>query len=289
MFAVALLAAGCGRPEEPEAPVAGGEVVPPVELTGGDLPVAVPEAGDGAGAVAERPGAGGEADSGGAPSENSPATSGGAGAAPAEGAAGLPAAADDVAAVLRRATAAYEGVQSLRADFVMHMRNDLLRQNTTSRGTLYQEGRDRIAVRFTEPAGDLIVGDGQSFYTYYPSVDAQQVLRVPAQGGDVGAVDLRAQFVGNPLERFNATLEGSEAVAGRAAHVVTLVPRQRVDYRSLKVWVDARDGLVRRFEVVEHNGTHRRFDLSGLAVNISIPDATFRFTPPPGVRVVNAG
>jgi hypothetical protein len=36
--------------------------------------------------------------------------------------------------------------------------------------------------------------------------------------------------------------------------VLTLVPRQPLGYRSLKVWIDEQDHLVRRFELTEENG-----------------------------------
>jgi outer membrane lipoprotein carrier protein len=200
-----------------------------------------------------------------------------------------PSAADEGAAVLRRASAAYENVRSLQAEFEMNFENPLLRQRLTSRGTIYQRQPDRLALRFTDPAGDLIVSDGQYFWIYYPSNNAQQVTRAPAAAAGQSAVNLQAQFVGNPVERFSHTLEGAESVGGRQAQVLTLVPRQRAEYRSLKVWIDNRDSLVRRFEITEHNGSVRRFDLQKMQVNPAIPDAVFRFTPPDGVRVVSPG
>ncbi|HEX6135334.1 MAG TPA: outer membrane lipoprotein carrier protein LolA [Longimicrobiales bacterium] len=196
---------------------------------------------------------------------------------------------DEGAAVLRRAATAYESVRSMQAAFVMHFDNPLLRQQTTSRGTLYQQRPDRIALRFSDPEGDVILSDGESFYVYQPSVDAHQATRTPAAPGGGGGVDLQAQFVGNPVERFRYTLHGTESVGGREAHVMTLVPLERAEYRSLKVWFDTRDSLARRFEITEHNGSVRRFDLSELRTNATIPADIFRFTPPSGVRIVNVG
>ena len=197
--------------------------------------------------------------------------------------------AGDTEAVLRRASAAYENIRSLRADFVMNREIPALRQTITSRGTLYQRSPDRIALRFTDPDGDVILSDGQYFWVYYPSVNANQYMQQPALEAGRSGVDLQAQFVGNPVDRFEATSHGTETIAGRQAHVLTLVPRQRAEYRSLKVWLDARDSLARRFEIVEHNGTMRRFDLDNIQTNITIPDATFRFTPPPGARNITPG
>jgi len=196
---------------------------------------------------------------------------------------------DDGAAILRRAATAYADVRSMQADFVMQFNNPLLRQQTTSRGTIYQQRPDRIALRFTDPAGDVILSDGEYFYVYQPSVDAQQATRTPASPGAGGGVDLQAQFIGNPVERFEYTLHGTESVGGRDANVMTLVPRERAEYRSLKVWFDARDSIARRFEITEHNGSTRRFDLSNLRLNPTIPADVFRFTPPAGVRIVNVG
>jgi outer membrane lipoprotein carrier protein len=168
----------------------------------------------------------------------------------------------------------------------MTMNNPLLRTSTTSRGTLSQRQPDRILLKFTDPEGDIIVGDGTHFWIYYPSTDAKQAIRAPAAQAESGGVDLQAQFVGDPVSRFAYTPHGQESVGGRAAHVLTLRPKADAGYTSLKVWIDARDSLVRRFEITEENGTIRRFDLSNLRVNPTLSDALFRFTPPAGVRVV---
>jgi outer membrane lipoprotein carrier protein len=200
--------------------------------------------------------------------------------------AGTERAVQDVGAdALRRASAAYEGLRSLRADFVMEQHNPLLRSATTSRGTIFQRNPDRILLRFSDPAGDVIVGDGTHFWVYYPSVDAGQVLRAPAASAG-GGVDLRAQFVGDPFERFDYTVEGRERVDDRPALAIALTPRYDMGYRTLRVWIDDADGFARRFQITEHNGVTRTFHLSRLERNPVLDDELFRFTPPPGARIV---
>ncbi len=194
---------------------------------------------------------------------------------------------DPAAAILRRASAAYTALRSMRADFVMEVRNPLLRRTTTSRGTWYQRAPDRILLRFTDPEGDVIVGDGTYFWVYYPSVNPDQVMRAPAADAGSDGVDLRAQFIGEPAERFAYRLEGTESVGGRAARVLLLEPKGEAGYRSLKVWIDDADAIARRFEIVEHNGVTRAFALSALAKNPTLEDDLFRFTPPQGVRIVS--
>ena len=100
------------------------------------------------------------------------------------------------------------------------------------------------------------------------------------------AVDLQAQFLGDPVKRFTHTMQPAERVQGRMADVLTLVPRGNEPFRSLKVWIDREDALARRFEVTERNGVVRRMQLDNLQVNGTMPADVFRFDVPAGVRVL---
>lgn len=192
------------------------------------------------------------------------------------------------ATVLKRASTAYTNLKSMSADFVQRRENPLLGSTLTSRGRLYQRKPDRFLMKFTEPSGDVIVSDGRYFWLYYPSVDNKQVLRSPASEDGAGAVDLQAQFIGDPLRRFTHTYEGRQNVDGRAMHVLTLTPRSVAEagYNRLKVWIDETDYLVRRFQIREQTGALVEFQLSNLDVNPPLGDEIFRFTPPRGARVV---
>ena len=188
--------------------------------------------------------------------------------------------------VLRRASAAYANVKALRADFAQKRDNPILGSTTTSRGTLYQKRPDRFLMKFSEPAGDVIVSDGRYFWLYYPSADAKQVLRAPASSNAAGGVDLQAQFLGDPLRRFTHTYHGTETVSGRKTHVITMVPKENVGYKSLKVWVDAQDALVRRFVLTENNGVVQEITLSNLSINPALANDLFKFTPPANAKII---
>jgi outer membrane lipoprotein carrier protein len=195
--------------------------------------------------------------------------------------------AQQAATMLKRASTAYTNMKSMRANFVQRRENPLLGSSIVSRGRLFQRKPDRFLLKFTEPDGDVIVSDGRYFWLYYPSVDAKQVLRSPASEEGAGAVDLQAQFIGDPLRRFTHKYEGRETFNGRNTHVLTLTPRDKdAGYRTLKVWIDAQDHLVRRFLITEQTGALVEFQLTNLVVNPNLPDEIFRFTPPAGARVV---
>jgi outer membrane lipoprotein carrier protein len=191
---------------------------------------------------------------------------------------------DRAAQILTLAETAARNVRSLEADFTQTLSIPLLNQTQRSAGKLYQRKPDRFLMRFSDPAGDVIVADGQHFWLYYPSADRTQVIRTSiAQGGE--AVDLQAQFLSNPNQRFVATVAGQESVGGRPADVLTLVPRGASPYKILKIWVDREDHLVRRFEMTEENESVRRVELRNLRTNHALANNLFTFTPPEGAQV----
>jgi outer membrane lipoprotein carrier protein len=190
---------------------------------------------------------------------------------------------DEAREVLLRAERAYDGVRSLRAEFIQDLTVPLLGSSQRSRGQIFHRKPDRFLMRFSDPAGDVVVADGSHVWLYYPSTDPKQVIRTSI--GQAGRLDLQREFLSNPTERFEATLDGRESVDGRPARALTLVPRGPSPYRRVRIWVDDRDGLVRRFEITESNDNVRRVELRGLEANATLADDLFTFTPPAGTEV----
>ena len=186
--------------------------------------------------------------------------------------------------ILKRAERTYSETRSLQADFVQHVRVPLLGSDQRSRGTLYLKRPDRFLMRFSDPAGDRIVADGRFFWMYYPSTDRKQVIRSAIKEGFHQA-DFQREFLANPSARYVATLAGSENVGGRRTHVLRLVPRRASPYKQVRLWVDATDFTIRRFEMTEENESVRRIDLSNIRRNQALPDSLFRFDPPRGTQV----
>ncbi len=205
-------------------------------------------------------------------------------------AAGAPATPDSVAgAIVDRAIAAWEGVRTLRAEFTQVIRDPMIGTDDTSRGELLQQKPNKFAMRWRDPAGDLIVSDGEAMWVYLPSSMPGQVVRAGVSGRPGQTPDVVAEFLERPRERFTITYERADAVGGRAADVLLFVPRERnAPYRRVLVWVDRGDRLLRRVELSEAGGAVRRVTLERLRVNTTIPASAFTFRPPAGVRVVDA-
>ncbi len=194
----------------------------------------------------------------------------------------------DPAPILDRASASYDTVRTLQADFTQVVENAMLGDPDTTRGKLFQQRASYFAMRFTDPKGDRIVADGKKLWLYTPSTTPGQVIRgaIP-QNGSAGP-NLIGQFVEHPRERYTAKYVRTDSLADGAADVITLTPKtQEYPYTEATVWISRRDAFVRRIDIVENSGQRRSIILRNLRINQPIASREFRFSPTSGLRVVD--
>ena len=80
----------------------------------------------------------------------------------------------------KRASTAYQVLSSFQALFRQRF-DDKAMETPESRGTLYQEGKNLFAMRFSDPPKDAIVADGTWLWVYTPSDSPGQVPQFPQQ------------------------------------------------------------------------------------------------------------
>jgi outer membrane lipoprotein carrier protein len=195
----------------------------------------------------------------------------------------------DPGPILDRASAVYQTISSLSADFVQIVVNPMIGAPDTTRGRLYQLRPSRFAMRFSAPPGDRIVADGRYLWLYTPSTTPGQVIRsrIPDYGST--GPNLIGQFVERPRERYTARYVRTDSSAEGVTDAVALTPRAPDQpYSAAVIWVARSDGLVRRLEITEAAGQRRIVVLRNLKVNEGVPGREFAFSPPRGVRVVES-
>jgi len=208
----------------------------------------------------------------------------------------------DPAPILDRASASFDTVRTLAADFVQIVDNPLLGDPDTTRGRLFQRRPNYFAMRFSDPKHDRIVADGRRLWLYTPSTTPGQVIRSTIPGTGTTGPNLIGQFVEHPRERYIARYVRADSVDGVPVDVIALTPRRvagtgtgagagagasDLPYTDATVWIAKQDGLIRRIDIVENSGQRRTITLRHLTVNGAIPAREFRFSPTSGVRVVD--
>jgi outer membrane lipoprotein carrier protein len=196
--------------------------------------------------------------------------------------------AQDANALVGRSSRVYRSLSSLTADFVQIIDNPMI-DSAESRGRLVQAGPDKLAMRFTDPPGEAVIIDGRSVWVYTPSTTPGQVIRMSVpSGGPVYGYNMLAWLLDRPAERYTASYLQADVVGGRSMDVVELVPAvPDLPFEKAVLWLDRADGIPRRLEITEHSGATRTLTLSKVRVNQSVPESTFRFDVPSGVRVVD--
>jgi len=189
---------------------------------------------------------------------------------------------------IARAVTAWRNVRTLRATFQQTVANPLTGSELNSRGDMQQQKPGKLAITFTDPAGDRIISDGQFVWVYLQSATPGQVLKMRVT--DVGAAntDLIGQFLNTPRNRYDATDAGADRVGDRPARAVVLVAKQgqSLPFLRAKVWIDQKDALIRQFEAVDANGISRKVRILTMSPNAAVDASAFRFDVPAGVRVI---
>lgn len=189
--------------------------------------------------------------------------------------------------IVEQASRAYQALASFRADF-RQLISDPMIGNFESQGRLTQAGESRLAMRFSDPAGEAIVMDGQHLWVYTPSTTPGQVLRMKLPSDPAYGPNVLAWILTRANERYRSRYLRSDAVAGRAVDVIGLTPiDQSLPFTEAVVWLDQFDHLPRKLEIQERGGQQRTLTLTGVETNRRVTAATFRFDIPKDVRVID--
>jgi len=192
-----------------------------------------------------------------------------------------------VGATIDRAVAAYGKSTTSRATFEQTVTNPLTGSSAVARGEFQEQRPGRLAIRFTDPAGDRIVADGKALWIYLPSTAPGQVIKRPASKGSM-PLDITGQFLDQPRDKYEIGDGGRQTLGSDGARVLTLVPKPGTDapFSRAKVWISDKDALIRQFEIVEPNGVTRQVRLTSLTLGAPVDRGAFAFAVPKGVKVV---
>ena len=195
--------------------------------------------------------------------------------------------ASDANAIVNRAAAAYRQLSSLEAAFSQRI-DDPMVGLLESEGRVWQAGNDRLAMRFTDPAGEAVVMDGRHLWIYTPSTAPGQVIRVPVPERPTYGFNVLAWILDRPTERYTVRYLREDRISSRVVDVVEMVPRVAdMPFTRAVVWLDRGDALPRRLEVREPGGSLRTIDLTNLKRNAPVGPKTFVFEVPRGVRIID--
>lgn len=176
----------------------------------------------------------------------------------------------------------YNQLHSLKAGFSETYQG--MGMKRTESGTLLMMKPGRMKWDYSSPPGKIFLLDGK--YAWFYTAGDARVQRIPAKRLD----DLRSplRFLLGHTELEKEMINLSMTAGPNGSYTLTGQPKGQEDrVRRLALTVTA-DGVMTAIDVEETGGALTHFTFSGEQSNVAIPPATFQFTPPPGVPVVDA-
>ncbi len=190
-------------------------------------------------------------------------------------------AASDATGVLKSLEDAGRSLRTMRAAFVETKVIVLLDEKTESRGELLMQipGRFRWDYR-TPQQSAMVIKDGR-FARYFPK--SKQVFRGEAKG----EAELLVGFgpgAASLGKRYLVTLLPEESVAGRAAHVLELVPHGGGSvFSRIRLWVDKLKAMPVQTRLTEPTGDHTTVRFEGVVINATLAGSAFDLRLPKDV------
>ena len=190
----------------------------------------------------------------------------------------------DVHAIADKVDQRYNHLQTLEAQFAETYSGAGMTR--TESGTLTLKKPGRMRWDYEQPRPKMFLTDGTTAWFYVPG--EKQVRRAPVKQLDdlrsplrymLGKTKLEKEFVGLSLASGQKPLyEGDIVLQG--------IPKSLADRVANTLVEVSPDGLIRRIVIDQMDGSLTEFRFLQQKENVQVPDARFRFVPPPGVEVV---
>ena len=183
-------------------------------------------------------------------------------------------------AVLRRVDDHYNHLSSLEAHYTEHYLG--MGMDRSESGVLLLKKPGKMRWSYTTPVGKVFILDGKNGWFYTPG--DPQAQRVSAKQLDDLRSPLRFLLGHTQLRK---ELDGVQVRPSSPGFQIAGVPKgmtQRV--KMLTLDVDAK-GTILGMSLEEIDGATTGFTFSSQREGLTAPDTAFRFSPPPGVTVVD--
>ena len=181
-----------------------------------------------------------------------------------------------------RLEAFLDGLETYTADFEQRLYDEYGELLETANGTVAILRPGRFRWEYSEPAGQLVVSDGDRLWMYDQDLEQVTVRPVDDTLRGTPAMLLSGQATLDETFEILRTFEKDEL------DWVALRPKDgSPEFASLQIGLD--EGVVRRMELVDSLGQMTRIDLWDVVTDAEPGDDLFAFEPPEGADVIGQG
>ncbi|MFQ5335919.1 MAG: outer membrane lipoprotein carrier protein LolA [Flavobacteriales bacterium] len=164
---------------------------------------------------------------------------------------------------------------SLKVDFAYILRNKAEGLNEKQNGTLYLKG-DKYRL---EMAGQHVMCDGKTVWTFIVDADEVQVDNVPDPGENEDQLLDPTRIFSLYEKNFKYKFKKEETRNGKVVQIIDLYPEKAADksYHTVQLVIDKQKKQMISMEVMGKDGNHYIYKLKTITPNASAPDTLFKF------------
>ena len=194
----------------------------------------------------------------------------------------------DLATVVDRVQKKYDGAADFRASFNQTLTNTAFKRRTPSTGEVLLKKPGRMRWNYKTPDPKMYLSDGDMLWLYEP--DDKQAFKQDLKSSQLPAALAFLTGKGKLANEFDITFAKDPVVGSARDYVLALVPKQaQAQVKSMLFVVDPETFFVRETMIIDGQGNTNDLLFSDIKINGRLQDATFRWSPPAGIRVVDTG
>src|SRR3569623_1475015 len=191
-----------------------------------------------------------------------------------------------VLAVVERVQKKYDGAADFRASFNQTLTNATFKRRSSSTGVVLLKKPGRMRWNYKTPETKTYVSDGDVLWLYEP--EDKQAFKQDLKGSQLPAALAFLTGKGKLSEEVDIAIAKDPPVGTSRDYVLALSPKPpQAQVKSLLFVVDHDTFFVRETFIVGAQGNSNDFQNSNGKSNVRLPESTFHFTPPAGVRIVD--
>jgi outer membrane lipoprotein carrier protein len=194
----------------------------------------------------------------------------------------------ELTAVVDHVQKRYDAATDFRARFNQTLTNTAFKRRAPSTGEVLLKKPGRMRWNYQTPDPKMYLSDGDMLWLYEP--EDKQAFKQDLKSSQLPAALAFLTGKGKLSEQFEITFAKDPRVGGPGDYVLALSPRQAgPQVKAILFVVDPETFFVRETLITDGQGNTNDLLFSDIKINSRLPDATFHWTPPADVRVIDAG
>jgi outer membrane lipoprotein carrier protein len=189
--------------------------------------------------------------------------------------------------VVERVQKRYDGAKDFRARFNQTLTNAAFGRKSSSAGEVLLKKPGRMRWNYEKPEPKMYLSDGNTLWLYEP--EDKQAFKQDLKSSQLPSALAFLAGQGKLASEFDITPGDPKSPYGTPRdYVLLLSPKApQAQVKTILFVVDPKTFDVRESVITDQQGNVNDLLFSDIHTNTSLPDSQFKWSPPPGVRLID--